>query len=142
MDDVRHLQRVAYAEPWEGTEGERQYRLGIRNACAPAQHFDADGSDVVLVDVAPPHTLPLYREGLRSADRLSIVLLHADADVLIERDTARGGPSGREAPFWHGRIRELRDELVAHADDYDHAHHTGEISAEQSAAKLAVLLGR
>lgn len=70
------------------------------------------------------------------------MLLHAEADVLIERDTARGGPGGLEASFWHGRIRELRDELIAHADDYDQAHDTGEISAEQSAAELAVVLGR
>lgn len=142
VDEIRSLQRVPSATPWEGAEGERQYRLAIRNACALTRGFDADGSDVVLVDVAPPDTLELYRAELHCLDRLSIVLLHAEADVLIERDVARGRPTELEASSWHGRIRELREELVAHTDRYDQDHDTSQISPEQSAAKLAVLLER
>lgn len=142
VDDVRYIQRVPYASPWAGAEGQRQYERGIRNACALARRFDADGSDVVMVDVAPPDTLPLYHAELRSVDRLSIVLLHADGDVLVVRDLDRCRPTGLEPSFWHGRIRELRDELVGQADRYDHAHDTGAISAEQSAERLAALLDR
>ncbi len=64
VDDVRYMQRVPYASPWEGAEGERQYKLGIRNACALARRFHADGSDVVLLGLAPPETLALYRAEL------------------------------------------------------------------------------
>ena len=32
VDEIRYMQRVPYASPWEGAEGQRQYRLGIRNA--------------------------------------------------------------------------------------------------------------
>lgn len=39
------MQRVPYAKPWEGAEGERQDKLGVRNACALARRFDADGSE-------------------------------------------------------------------------------------------------
>lgn len=142
VDDIRYMQRVPYASPWEGAEGERQYTLAIRNACALARRFDADGSDVVLVDVAPPETLALYRAELSSASALSIALLHAEVDVLIARDIDRGRPTGLASSFWHGRIRALRDQLVAHADSYDHALDTGAISAEQSAERLVALLDR
>ena len=140
VDEVRYLQRVPYASPWQGVEGERQYRLGIRNACALARGFEADGSDVVMLDVAPPETLALYRAELGSVGNLVIVLLHAEEDVLVARDIDRGRPTGLEAPLWHGRIRELRDHLVEHADSYDHLHDTGAFSSEQSAQKLAALL--
>lgn len=63
------------------------------------------GSDVVLLDVAPPETLPLYRAGLGSVRSLAIVLLHAEADVLVARDLARARPTELEPSFWHGRIR-------------------------------------
>lgn len=139
VDEVRYMQRVPYVSPWEGAEGKRQYRLGIRNACALARRFDADGSDVVMLDVAPPETLSLYRTELGSVG-LSIVLLHAEGDVLIARDVERGRPTGLEPAFWHARIRELRDHLLRHADSYDHVHDTGAMSPEKSADRLAHLL--
>lgn len=78
----------------------------------------------------------------RSVDRLSIVLLHAEADILIERYIARGRVTGLDSSFWHARFRDLRDERLAHADQYDYTHDTGRTSAEQPAQKLAVLLDR
>ncbi len=96
----------------------------------------------MLVDVAPPEMLSLYRGELGSVGGLAIVLLHAQGDVLVARDLDRGHPLGLEAAFWHGRIREWRDHLVAHAGSYDQSHDTGPFSAEQSAQKLAALLDR
>jgi len=142
VDEVRYMQRVPYASPWEGAEGERQYKLGIANACALARRFDADGSDVVFLDLAPPETLPVYRAELASARSLVIVLLHAESDVLVARDVARARPTGLEPSFWHGRIRTPRDQLLAHAERYDHVHDTGAMSAEESADTLAPLLDR
>lgn len=136
------MQRVPYASPREGPEGERQYELGIRNACALSCSFDADGSDVVIVDVAPPEKLRLYRAELRSVGNVVIVLLHAEGDVLIARDVDRDRPTGLEPAFWHGRIRELRDHLLRHADSYDHVHDTGILSPDESAQGLATLLDR
>ena len=132
----------AYASPWEGAEGERQYKLGIRNACALARRFDAGGSDVVLLDLTPPETLALYRAELASVRRLVIALLHAEGDDLVARDVARARATGLEPSFWHGRIRTLRDQLLAHAERYDHVHDTGEMSAEESADRLAPFLDR
>lgn len=142
VDEIRYMQRVPYASPWEGAEGERQYRLGIRNACALARRFDADGSDVVIVDVAPPETLALYGAELHSVRGPVTVLLHAEGDVLVARDLARARPTELEASFWHGRIRQVRDQLLAEADSYDHIHDTGAMSAEESADRLAPLLDR
>ena len=142
VDEIRYMQRVPYASPWEGAEGERQYRLGLRNACALARRFDADGSDVVLIDVAPPETLALYRAELTSVRGPVTVLLHAEGDVLVARDWARARPTELEASFWHARIRQLRDQLLAEADSYDHIHDTGAMSAEESAHRLAPLLDR
>ena len=112
----------------------------MRDACALARRFDADGSDVVLLDLAPPETLSLYRAELASVRSLVIVLLHAEGDVLVARDVARARPSGLEPSFWHSRIRTLRDQLLAQAVRYDHVHDTGAMSAEESADTLAPLL--
>ncbi len=106
------------------------------------RRFNADGSDVVLLDVAPLETLSLYRSELSSIERLVTVLLDAEGDELVARDVARARATGLEASFWHGRIRTLRDELLAHADCYDHVHDTEAMSAEESADRLASLLDR
>ena len=97
---------------------------------------------MVLVDVAPPETLALYAAELSSVGGPVTVLLHAEADVLVARDLARGRPTELEASFWHGRIRQLRDQLLAEADGYDHIHDTGAMSPEESARRLAPLLDR
>lgn len=105
-----------------------------------ARRFDADGSDVVLLDLAPPERLPVCRAELASVRNPVIALLHAESDVLVARDVARAHPTGLEPSFWHGRIRTLRDQLLAHAERYDHVHDTGAMSAEESADALAPLL--
>jgi RNase adaptor protein for sRNA GlmZ degradation len=93
----------------------------------------------VLLDLAPPERLPVCRAELASVRNLVIALLHAESDVLVARDVARAHPTGLE-PSWHGRIRTLRDRLLAHAERYDNVHDTGAMSAEESADTLAPLL--
>ena len=101
----RSMQRVPYASPVGGHRGRASAQAQHADACALARRSDADGSDVVLVDVAPPDPLALYRHALRSVDRFLIVLLHPDADILIERDLARGRATGIDPSFRHRPIR-------------------------------------
>jgi predicted kinase len=62
VDDVRQLVVSGGVAPWDGEEGRRQQRLGVRNACSLAGRFVAAGIDVVVADVLTPDTLALYRE--------------------------------------------------------------------------------
>ncbi|WP_020141759.1 AAA family ATPase [Terracoccus sp. 273MFTsu3.1] len=61
VDDVRQLVVSGGAAPWDGEEGRRQQRLGVRNACALAGRMAAAGFDVVVADVLTAETLGLYR---------------------------------------------------------------------------------
>jgi predicted kinase len=62
VDDVRQLVVSGGAAPWDGDEGLRQQRLGVRNACALAGNVVGAGIDVVIADVLTPETSALYRE--------------------------------------------------------------------------------
>ncbi len=64
VDDVRQLVLSGAAAPWEGEEGRRQQSLGVLNACAIARGFLAAAVEVVVVDVATPATVLVYREHL------------------------------------------------------------------------------
>ena len=64
VDDVRQLVVTGAAAPWEGAEGRRQQRLGVRNACSLARNFLAAGIEVVVADVLTPETCDLYRQEL------------------------------------------------------------------------------
>jgi len=71
------------------------------------------------------------------------VLLHAEAEVCIARDLARDPnprPDPEERAFWHNRIRALREQLVAYADQYDCSIDTDAMSAAEAASLLAGLL--
>ena len=141
VDEVRYMQRVPYASPWEGAEGERQYKLGIRNACALARRFDADGSDVVLLDLTPPETLALYRAELASVRRLVVALLHAEGDDLVARDVARARATGFEPSF--GTVAFGRCAIsCCRTPSATTAFTTPAMSAGESADSLAPLLDR
>lgn len=62
VDDVRQLVVVGGAAPWDGEEGRRQQRLGVRNACALAAAFLDAGIEVVVADVLTAETIGLCRE--------------------------------------------------------------------------------
>ena len=137
VDDIRGLIREPRVAPWEGAEGARQYRLAIANSCLLARSFDEDGCDVVVVDVAPPEVLGLYRKGLVGI-AYRTVLLRADPDALVRRDAQRdketydsGLPAGPEP--WPTR-------LDAAAEDYDVTLDTSHRPVQDCAAELAALL--
>jgi hypothetical protein len=144
VDDIRGLIREPRVAPWEGAEGARQYRLGIANSCLLARSLDEDGCDVVVVDVAPPEVLGLYRKGLDGI-AYRTVLLRAEPDVLVRRDARRdkatydiGLPAGPES--WPARIRELAARLDAAAEEYDVSLDTSHRPDQDCAAELAALL--
>jgi hypothetical protein len=66
VDDIRHLVVAGHAAPWEGDEGARQQRIGVRNACDLAQSFLDARIEVIMSDVLSPDTFQLYRERLPS----------------------------------------------------------------------------
>ena len=64
VDLVRALLVQPHHAPWQGTEGWRQQRLGVLQACTLAVGFAEDGCDVILLDVLSARTLALYRQSL------------------------------------------------------------------------------
>ncbi|WP_346109233.1 hypothetical protein [Nonomuraea maheshkhaliensis] len=80
VDDVRHLVVSGHAAPWEGAEGLRQRRLGVRNGCAVAGNFLRDGIDVVIADVLTDATAELYRELLPGVLILELVVEVGEAE--------------------------------------------------------------
>ena len=90
------------AAPWQGSEGERQQRLGVTNTCALAKNFLVAGVEVVVADVLTPETAELYRrelpgclivhlivarvEALRRASTRTFWLTDAEFDALHDAD--------------------------------------------------------
>lgn len=64
VDDIRQLLISGHAAPWEGADGARQQRLGVRNACLLARGFLTEGIDVVITDVVTDRTAAIYRAQL------------------------------------------------------------------------------
>lgn len=121
-DVVREMVVRPEAIPGSGSEWDRQYDLSIRNLCALARNFDQDGTDVFIVDVVEPEIIPVFRRELSGVTDSKIILLMADLEILIKRDTDRDGDPGNTAEIlaWHDRIRHVRDQLSSNVDLYDH----------------------
>ena len=64
VDLVRWMLRQPHAAPWEGEEGLRQHRLGVRHACMLAKSFAAEGYEVVILDVVWADLGRVYRQEL------------------------------------------------------------------------------
>jgi hypothetical protein len=86
VDDIRQLVVAGHAAPWEGEEGARQQRLGVRNACDLAQNFLDARIEVIMSDVVNPDTLQLYRDRL---PRLVIVRFRIPLIEARRRATLR-----------------------------------------------------
>ncbi|MEV5888110.1 hypothetical protein [Nonomuraea fuscirosea] len=100
VDDIRHLVVSGHAAPWEGPEGLRQRRLGVRNGCAVAGNLLADGIDVVIADVLTDDTAALYRQ------LLSEVLI---VELVVEFGEAERRAGTRPAHLTPGEFRELHE---------------------------------
>ena len=98
VDDIRHLVVAGHAAPWAGSEGQRQQRIGVENACDLARRYLHWSIDVVLSDVLTPETAALYRhllpgilvvqlrlslaEARRRADLRPVYLTEVEFDAL------------------------------------------------------------
>lgn len=127
VDDVRQLVVSGGAAPWDGDEGARQQRLGVRNACALAGNFVAAALDVVVTDVLTSETVGLYRDLLPGC---LVVHLRVPIEQARRRATTR--------PVW------LTDEEfdALHATDAsldlaaDHVLETGDLDADGLASAV------
>ena len=89
VDLVRAMIVQPHRAPWEGEEGARQQRLGVRQACLLAVGFAEDGWEVMLHDALSAETLSLYRHCLAPLT-LRVVQLLPDRTECRRRFLARG----------------------------------------------------
>ncbi|TEA79184.1 hypothetical protein [Allopusillimonas ginsengisoli] len=139
VDDVRAMARSPIEGLLGGPAWNRVYERSIRQSCMLARDFDRDGFDVILLDVAPPETLPIYRAELSDVETVRIVLLMADVETLLQRDRDRDpnpDPDPEPLRVWHDRIRMLHRELASATDAYDEVIDNGSVAAEETAKRL------
>jgi guanylate kinase len=129
VDDVRHMAIKPHIAPWEGEAGQKQLKLGVKNACALAHNFQAEGFDVIILDVLTSETAKTYREQLNP----KIVMLYPHLDAVKERNSKRSYNLQEE------RLIELHEEQ-AKFSDFDEKIDNSEISAEETAKKINHLL--
>jgi predicted kinase len=79
VDDVRQRIVAVAAAPWQGSEGERQQRLGVTNTCALAKDFLVAGVEVVIADVLSPETAELYGRELPGCLIVHLIVARAEA---------------------------------------------------------------
>lgn len=88
-DDLRHMVISPYKAPWDGEEGKKQLRLGIKNTCLLTKKFSNAGFNVIIADFITEYTFPIYKKLLEGLDS-KIIQLTAQFDILKKRDTQRG----------------------------------------------------
>ena len=142
LDDVRGIERAPHAA-WGSAEKERWLRDGMRRAALLAQDCAGGGTDVLLVDVAPPDLLDEFRAAL-GPDAV-FALLSAPVDVVVGRDTARDpdpNPDLVALAAWQGRIRMLHAQAEAARDRYDVIVDNSTSDPEPAATAVAALFER
>ncbi len=130
VDDVRQLVVSGGVAPWDGEEGRRQQRLGVRNACALVAGFAETEIETVLADVLTPETLKFYRERLPGC---LVVRLTISLPEALRRAATR--------QVWL-TDQEFRDLHQTDAESPLAADHTVEVSAlspEQQARMIETL---
>ncbi len=130
VDLVRWMVVKPHLAPWEGEAGQRQHRLGIRNACALARNFLAEGFDVVILDVLSDELAQIYKDALASAAP-EIVLLIPTLAEIEKRNLERGA--------------RLTDEEVASLYESQHHFHAFDRKIDNTdllATEVAQILAR
>lgn len=88
VDVVRHMAIKPHIAPWYGEAGQKQVRLGVKNACDLANNFVSVGFDVIILDVLTEETSRIYRENLKDFDP-KIILLLPTLEKVKERNKSR-----------------------------------------------------
>lgn len=131
VDQVRWMLAQPHAAPWEGEEGQRQCRFGVKNACLLATRFAEDGCDVLLLDFLWDYTTPIYRAHL-AALQLQIVLLMPTLEETLRRNHARGWLPAHEVEMLYATMQTLTD--------YDTRIDNTNLTVEALAAKALTLM--
>ena len=88
FDLVRAMFANPHKTPWDGAAGLAQQQLGVHMVCDLAKRFEADGWNVVILDVLSQATLKLYKT--RLSESLKVVQLLPSYDVVLKRFNERG----------------------------------------------------
>jgi predicted kinase len=132
VDDVRQMLMQPHAAPWDGAEGLRQQKLGVRNAAQLAISFAVDGGDVVIADVVDNEMAALYRQVL---DEQGVQIVH----LLVSEALARDRAARRHYSLTDGEMRALH---AAQADfvDFDRRLDTSVMSVSDAALRVCETL--
>jgi len=132
VDMVRWMLVKPHVAPWGGEEGQKQHRLGVKNACALARNFSEAGFNVLILDVVSEDLAQVYRQSLAFADP-KIVRLLPNHEEVIMRNLRRKGKVLKEGEieFLYRTQLELRS--------FDHSIDNTSIPAEKVAADLLAL---
>ncbi|MEK7558717.1 MAG: AAA family ATPase [Patescibacteria group bacterium] len=128
VDDVRHMAIKPHIAPWYGEAGQKQVRLGVKNACALAHNFIEEGFDVIILDVLTDETGRAYRESLKDFNP-KIIMLLPTLEKVKERNSSRSYNLAED------RVISLHQEQ-SEFKDFDERIDNSNISPEETAEKI------
>ncbi|HVT01293.1 MAG TPA: AAA family ATPase [Patescibacteria group bacterium] len=128
VDDVRHMAIKPHIAPWYGEPGQKQARLGAKNAVGLAKNFIEEGFDCVILDVVTKETSRIYKDGLKEF-KPKIVLLFPTLDEVKKRN------SNRSYNLQEERLISLHEEQ-SKFENYDEKIDNTNLSAEKTAEKI------
>lgn len=128
IDLVRWMILQPHKSPWDGEEGKKQARLGIKNGCILARSFIEEGYDVIILDVLTDEIAQIYKDRLKGLNP-KIVLLLPTYEEIVRRSKLR------PPRLSEGRIKNLY-ELEKNLTILDKKIDNTSISAEEVAENL------
>jgi dephospho-CoA kinase len=133
-DVVRAMLHQPHAAPWEGEEGLRQHRLGVRHVCTLARSFVREGYEVVLLDPIWSDLPQIYRKELEGYGyAFKIVRLMPTWEASLQRLHERPPSISDEEARW------VYQTQVA-LQDFDYNIDNSAQSVEETAAALSLLI--
>lgn len=131
-DVVRAMLHQPHTAPWEGDEGLRQHRLGVRHVCTLAQSFVREQYEVVMLDPIWADLPQIYRKELEGY-LFHIVRLMPTWEASLQRLHERPPSISDEEARW---VYETQVALK----DFDYSIDNSAQTAEETAAVLSALI--
>lgn len=128
VDTVRHMAIKPHIAPWYGEAGQKQVRLGVKNACALTRNFTNAEFDVIILDVLTEETSRIYRESLKKFNPKIILLLPHLEEIKVRNRS-------RDYNLQEERLISLHEEQ-SNFKDYDEKIDNSSVSAEQTAEQI------
>lgn len=113
---------VATLHAMVGADDDTKRALAVDLATAMATRLAAYDIDVVLVEVGRPGSTAAFRDGLMFVERMTLMALTAEPEVLAKRDLGRGPDmiTGIRAwRTWRHNLAELNGVVKPSFVDYD-----------------------